>query len=122
MDNVQKYNEVLDTFGKYINKTKTLWPYSASELYRPSDRRSSAKLRPTFSGRGCRVVRPTDPHGRILGFLGEAATISSKQLLSCTHEAEWTPLQIHYFSENLVAPGIKPGASGSVIRSQKILK
>jgi hypothetical protein len=26
--------------------------------------------------------------------------------LNCNHEAEWTPFQIHYFSENLVAPGI----------------
>jgi hypothetical protein len=33
----------------------------------------------------------------------------SKQLLNCTHEAEWTPFQIHYISENLVAPGIEPG-------------
>jgi hypothetical protein len=31
------------------------------------------------------------------------------QLLNCTHEAEWTPFQTHYFSENLVAPGIEPG-------------
>jgi hypothetical protein len=38
-----------------------------------------------------------------------AATLSLKQLLSCTHEAEWTPFQTHYFSENLVAPGIEPG-------------
>jgi hypothetical protein len=38
-------------------------------LYRPSDRRLSAKLVPTFADRGCRVVSATDPHGRILGFL-----------------------------------------------------
>jgi hypothetical protein len=31
------------------------------------------------------------------------------KLLSCTHEAEWTPFQTHYFSENLVAPGIESG-------------
>jgi hypothetical protein len=31
------------------------------------------------------------------------------RLLSCTHEAVWTSLQTHYFSENLVAPGMKPG-------------
>jgi hypothetical protein len=30
--------------------------------------------------------------------------------------AEWTPFQNHYFSENLVAPGIEPGTSGSVTR------
>jgi hypothetical protein len=37
-----------------------------------------------------------------------ATTFSSKQLLSCTHEAEWSPFQTHYFSENLVAPEIEP--------------
>jgi hypothetical protein len=32
------------------------------------------------------------------------------QLLSCTHEAEWTPFQSHYFSENLVAQVIELGS------------
>jgi hypothetical protein len=32
-------------------------------------------------------------------------------------EAEWTPFQAHYFSENLVAPGIEPGTSKSVARN-----
>jgi hypothetical protein len=27
----------------------------------------------------------------------------------CKRLAEWTPFQTHYFSENLVAPGIEPG-------------
>jgi hypothetical protein len=36
--------------------------------------------------------------------------------LSYPHEAEWTPFQTHYFSENLVAPGIEHGASESVAR------
>jgi hypothetical protein len=48
---------------------KTLWSVSASELYRPNDRRLSAKLLPTFAIRGCHVVSLTDPLGRILGFL-----------------------------------------------------
>jgi hypothetical protein len=34
--------------------------------------------------------------------------ISSKQLLNCTHEAEWTLFRAHYFSENLVAFRIAP--------------
>jgi hypothetical protein len=34
-----------------------------SELYRPSDRRLSAKLVPTSADRGCRVVSATDSHG-----------------------------------------------------------
>jgi hypothetical protein len=29
----------------------------------------------------------------------------------------WTPFQTHYFSENLVAPGIEPGTSGCVARN-----
>jgi hypothetical protein len=39
----------------------------------------------------------TDPYGRILGFLDRSRYFSIKQLLSCTHEAEWTPFQTHYF-------------------------
>jgi hypothetical protein len=30
-------------------------------------------------------------------------------LLNCIREAKWTRFQTHYFSENLVAPGIQPG-------------
>jgi hypothetical protein len=38
-----------------------------------------------------------------------AAAFSFEYLLICTHEADWTPLQTHYFSENLVVPGMEPG-------------
>jgi hypothetical protein len=48
---------------------RTPWPESASELYRPSDRRLSSKLVPTFADRGCHVVTVTDPYCRIVGFL-----------------------------------------------------
>jgi hypothetical protein len=54
------------------------------------------------------MVSVKDPYVSILGFVTGAATFSSKYLLSCTHEAEWTPFQSQYFSENLVAPGIEP--------------
>jgi hypothetical protein len=27
----------------------------------------------------------------------------------CTHKPEWTLLETHYFSENLVAPTVEPG-------------
>jgi hypothetical protein len=53
--------------------------------------------------------RDGSPTAVISVFLTGAATISSKWLLNCTHKAEWTPFQILYFSENLVAPGIEPG-------------
>jgi hypothetical protein len=52
---------------------------------------------PTFADRGCHVVSVTDPYGRILGFLDSSRYFSIKQLLSCTHEAEWTPFQTHVF-------------------------
>jgi hypothetical protein len=76
------------TTGYKTNKKQTLWSESASELYRPSDRRLSAKWLPTFADRGCHVVSVTDPYGRILGFLDRSRYFSIKYLLSCTHEAE----------------------------------
>jgi hypothetical protein len=82
---------------------QTPWSEFASELYRPRDRRWSAKLVQTYADRGCHVVSVTDPFGRILGFLDRS------RYLNCNHEAELTPLQTHYFSENLVALRIEPG-------------
>jgi hypothetical protein len=55
------------------------------------------------------MVSVTDLYGRILGFLERIRYFSFKKLLNCTHEAEWTSFQTHYFSENLVVPGIEPG-------------
>jgi hypothetical protein len=51
------------------NNRQTNWPQSASELYRPSDHRLSAKLFPSFSDRESLVVSMTDLCGRILDFL-----------------------------------------------------
>jgi hypothetical protein len=42
-------------------KTTNFVPRSASELYRPSDRRMSAKLVQTFEDRRCHVVNVMDP-------------------------------------------------------------
>jgi hypothetical protein len=53
-------------------KLKSPWPESASELYRLSDRRLSAKLVPTFADIGCHVASVTDPCGRNLGFLNRS--------------------------------------------------
>jgi hypothetical protein len=53
------------------------------------------------------VVRVTDPYGLIFGFLDMRRYFSIKQLLSCTHEAEWTPFQTNYFV--LVVLGIELG-------------
>jgi hypothetical protein len=84
------------------------FPYPVDRK-RPSDRRLSAEIVPTFADRGCHVVTVKDPYGRDLVFLTGAATFFIEKLLSCTHEAEWIPFQTHYFSENLVAQGIEPG-------------
>jgi hypothetical protein len=54
------------------------WSESASELYRPSDRRLSAKWLQTFADRGCHVVSVTDPYGRILDFLDRSRYFSIK--------------------------------------------
>jgi hypothetical protein len=77
----------------------------------------SAKLVPTFVDRGCRVVSATDLHGRILGCLDRSFYFSIQVAPQLSHEAEWTPFQTLYFSENLVAPRIEPGTSGSVARN-----
>jgi hypothetical protein len=45
-------------------KMKTPWLWSASEIYRPSDRRLLAKLVPTFADRVCHVVSAMDSHCR----------------------------------------------------------
>jgi hypothetical protein len=49
-----------------------------------------------------------------------AATFSFKYLLNYPHEAEWTPFQTHYFSENTVAQGIEPGTSGSIASTTEL--
>jgi hypothetical protein len=59
-------------------KKKTPWSESASELYRPSDRRLLAKRLPTCAERGCHAVSVTDPYGRILGFLERSRYFSLK--------------------------------------------
>jgi hypothetical protein len=63
------------------------------------------------------VVSAKDPPAVNSVFLTAAATFSFKQLLNYPQEADWTPFQTHYFSENLVAPAIEPGTSGSVARN-----
>jgi hypothetical protein len=54
------------------------------------------------------MVSVKDIYGRLLSFLDRSRYFSIKQLLNCTHEAEWTPFQTHYF-RFLVVPGIEPG-------------
>jgi hypothetical protein len=76
----------------------------------------SAKLVPTFADRGCRVVSATDPQAVNLDFLDPEPLLFQLSSSLVIQEAEWTPFQTHYFSENLVTPGIELGISGSVAR------
>jgi hypothetical protein len=71
-----------------------------------------------FWGRGVsRSQRGGYPTAVISVLWTGAATFSFKKLLNCTHEAEWTPFQTNYSSENLVAPEMGPGAFESVARN-----
>jgi hypothetical protein len=79
----------------------TQWPKSASELYRTSDRRLSAKLAPTSADRGCHVVGVTDPYCRILGFLDRTCFVNP---IDNTHYAPITTTpstRTKYFTRTL---------------------
>jgi hypothetical protein len=56
------------------------------------------------------VVSVTVPYGRILGFLdrGRYFFLPNSSSIELTR-LSGAPFQTHYFSENLVAPGIEPG-------------
>jgi hypothetical protein len=62
---------VVKNINYYLNfgSLQTPWPESESELYRPRNRRLSAKLMPTFAAIGYHVVSVTDPYCRIFEFL-----------------------------------------------------
>jgi hypothetical protein len=71
-----------------------------------------------FSGyRVSRGQRNESPRPLISVFETGAATFPFKLLLSYPHEAEWTPFQTNYFTENVVAPEIEPGTSRFVARN-----
>jgi hypothetical protein len=96
---------------------KTPWSESASELYRPSDRRLSAKIAPTFSDRGCHVVSVTNPHDRIFGFLDRSRDFflqTSPQLYS----RDWVdPIPDPLLLRKSGSAGNRTGISGSVARN-----
>jgi hypothetical protein len=73
------------------------------------------KLVPTFTDKGCHVVSLTDPYDCNLGFLDRSRYFSIKQLLNCTHEAEWTPFQTHFFFSG--SAGNRTRSSGSVAKN-----
>jgi hypothetical protein len=54
------------------------------------------------------VVTTTDLYGHI-GFLDKSRCFFFQGAPLLYSEVKWTPFQTHYFTENLVAPGIEPG-------------
>jgi hypothetical protein len=88
-------------------RKKTPGPESAGKLHRPRGRRLSTKSVPTFAERGCHVVSVTDPYDRNLVFLDRSRYISLQVRAPQLYSVDL--FQTHYFSENLVAPGIEPG-------------
>jgi hypothetical protein len=58
------------------------------------------------------VVSAADPPRPLISdFQTGVATFLSSSLSFILTRAEWTPFQIHCYSENLVAPEIEPGTS-----------
>jgi hypothetical protein len=97
--------EVPEIYAKNLSP----WPESASELYQPSNCRLSTKLMPTFADRWWHVLRLSDSYGHNLGFLGRSRYFFFRVAPQLYSRGWVTPFQTHYFSENLVAPGIEPG-------------
>jgi hypothetical protein len=89
---------------EFKHKKEIPLPESASELHRSSDYLLSAKFLSNFVDRGVSRSQHGGSPTAVISFF-----LSFKKLPSCTHEAEWTPFQTHYFSENLLAPEIEPG-------------
>jgi hypothetical protein len=63
------------------------------------------------------VVRAADPPPSLISvsYTGADISFSSSSSFILTI-AEWTPSHTHCFSENLIAPGIETGTSGSAAR------
>jgi hypothetical protein len=75
-------------------------------------------LVPNLWIKGCRVVSAADPLRSLISvFYTEAATFLSCSCSFILTKAEWTPFQTDCYSENLVAPGIEQGTSGSAARN-----
>jgi hypothetical protein len=68
------------------------------------------------------VVSAADPLRSLISVFdtGAATFLSSSSSFTLTR-AEWTPFQTYCYTENLVAPGIKPGTSGLTARNSDYL-
>jgi hypothetical protein len=92
-----------------VKQEKTLWPIVRKRII-PTERPPLVgEVSANFSGeRVLRGQRNGSPWPLISVFQTGADAFPFKQLLNYPHEAEWTPFQTYYFSENLVAPESNP--------------
>jgi hypothetical protein len=66
------------------------------------------------------MVSAADLHGRYSKFSRpEPLLLLSSSSSFILTRAEWTPFQTHCYYENLVAPEIEPGTSGSAARNSE---
>jgi hypothetical protein len=97
-------------------KKQTPWPGPASELYWRSDRRLSAKLVPTFAGRGRHVVSATDSYGRILGFI-DRNRYSFFQVIPQVCSRGWVDPVPDTLLRKSGSAGNRSRSTGSVVRN-----
>jgi hypothetical protein len=110
------WSSATDTGINCYSHERTPWPESASELYRPSDRRLSVTLVPTFEHTECRVVSVTDPYGRILGFLDRSRYFLFQEAPQL-YTRGWVDTVRDPLLRKSGSPGNRIRTSGSVARA-----
>jgi hypothetical protein len=90
---------------------------SASELYRPSDRRLSTKLVSTFADRRCHIVSVTNPYGCNLDFLDRSRYFLFQVALQLYSRGWVDAVQDRLLLRKFGSVGNRTRASGSVGRS-----
>jgi hypothetical protein len=108
---------VYEWITKQTNNKQTPWSESASELYRPSDHRLSAKLVLTFADRGCHVVSVTDTSGRILEFLDRSRCFFFQAAPQLYSRGQVDPVPGPLLLRKSGRAGNRTSASGSVARN-----
>jgi hypothetical protein len=99
--------------------TITPWHEFASELYRQSDCRLSAKLLPNFEDRGWHVVCVTDPYGSILGFLDRSHYFFSQVTLQLYSRGRVDPIPDPLLLRKSGSAGNRTRTFGSVARNSE---
>nr|CAD7456085.1 unnamed protein product [Timema tahoe] len=79
--------------------------------------RRGARLRQTCYSAACHRDEEQGSSGPVPALPVTERRGAMPSLLICPHEAVLTPFQTHCYTENLVAPGNKPGTSGFVTRN-----